>query len=85
MSMAIPALVRLGEMRQLVRASLAYELLAGMVAVRMRGQRPGDGVASVLAHFEPLIAPYTRDRAPAADVETILEQFSVDAFAALLR
>jgi len=85
MSLAIPALARLDDMERLVRALLAYELLAGMTALRLRPQRPGDGVVAVLEYFADSIAPLVRDRPPAPDVETILEQFSSDAFAALCR
>jgi histidine ammonia-lyase len=85
MSMAIPALLRLDEMLQLSRAMLAYELLAGIIAVRMRAQVPGDGVAAVLEYFKPLLAPLDRDRPLAADVELILEHFSRPAFIELFR
>jgi histidine ammonia-lyase len=85
MSMAIPAISRLYEMSYLSRAMLAYELLAGIVAVRMRDQKPGDGVAAVLDYFEEYIAALDRDRAPAADVETILEHFTAEAFIRLSR
>lgn len=84
MSMAIPALTRLDDMLQLCRALLAYELLGGITAVRMRTQKPGDGVAALIDYFEPLIAPLTCDRPLATDVETILEQFDNQAFIALL-
>lgn len=47
MSMAIPVLDRLYQMADLCRAVLAYELLAGVTAVRLRGQKPGDDVAEV--------------------------------------
>lgn len=80
MSMAIPALTRLEEMLQLGKAMLAYELLAGLTAVRMRAQKPGDGVVAVVEHFAPLIAPLEKDRSLTADVETILEQFHNSAF-----
>jgi histidine ammonia-lyase len=85
MSMAIPALTRLEEMVQLCRAMLAYELLAGLTAVRMRTQPPGDGVVAVIEYFESLIAPLEKDRPLAADVETILEQFDHPAFVDLYR
>ena len=84
MSLAIPALSRLDDMLRLCRGLLAYELLGGIVAVRMRAQQPGDGVAALIDYFEPLIAPLTRDRPLAADVETILEQFDTPAFSVLL-
>jgi histidine ammonia-lyase len=85
MSMAIPAISRLYDMAYLSRAMLAYELLAGIIAVRMREQTPGDGVAAVLDYFAELIAPLEQDRALAADVETILEHFTAEAFAQLSR
>ena len=64
---------------------LAYELLAGIIAVRMRSETPGDGVAAVLDYFDELVAPFEQDRPPAGDVETILEHFSIDAFTRLSR
>jgi histidine ammonia-lyase len=85
MSMAIPALTRLEEMVQLCRAMLAYELLAGLTAVRMRAQSPGAGVLAVMDYFSSLVAPFERDRPLAVDVETILEHFSRSAFIDLTR
>ncbi len=85
MSMAIPVLQRLYEMAQLTRGMLAYELLAALTAVRLREQRPGDGVAAVVDYFAPVIAPLERDRSPAPDVEAILEHFSSAAFIELIR
>jgi len=85
MSMAIPALTRLEEMAQLCRAMLAYELLAGLTAVRLRAQSPGDGVLAVLEYFESLIAPLEKDRPLAVDVETILQQFDHPGFVNLTR
>jgi histidine ammonia-lyase len=85
MSMAIPALTRLEEMARLSLAILAYELLAGITAVRMRAQAPGDGVVAVIDYFDPLIAALERDRSLAPDVETILEHFSKPAFTNLYR
>ena len=58
MSPIAPVLDRLYEMADLCRTLLAYELLGGITAVRMRGQRPGDDVAEV----ERLLA----DRLPEA-------------------
>ncbi len=85
MSMAIPALQRFDDMLGFVEALLAYELLAGLVALRQRGQKPGDGVAAVADYFAELVPEWQRDRPPAGDVETILEHFSNEAFAALYR
>jgi histidine ammonia-lyase len=70
-------------MAYLGRAMLAYELLAGITAVRMRDQKPGDGVAAVVDYFDAIIAPFDKDRSPAADVESILEHFKLDAFTRL--
>lgn len=83
MSLAVPALIRLGEMESLTRAILAYELLAGMTAVRLRAGRPGDGVSAVLEYFAGRIPPLKQDRPPAADVEIIIEHFAGDAFTGL--
>jgi histidine ammonia-lyase len=85
MSMAVPAISRLYDMAGLCRAMLAYELLAGITAVRMREQVPGDGVAAVLEYFDEYIAPLDRDRAPAPDVETILQHFTLESFIRLSR
>jgi len=85
MSMAIPALQRLFEMAQLTRIMLAYELLAGLCALRLRAQQPGDGVAAVRDYFEPMIKPLVRDRSPGPDVEILLEHFSSEAFIRLSR
>ena len=85
MSMAIPATWRLYEMAQLCRGILAYELLAGVTALRYRRQRPGDGVAAVMAYFDDLLAPLDRDRSPGPDVETLLEHFEKPGFVELTR
>jgi histidine ammonia-lyase len=62
---------------------LAYELLAGITAVRMREQTPGDGVAAVVEYFAASIAPFEQDRSPAADIETILQHFNSAEFTSL--
>jgi histidine ammonia-lyase len=85
MSMAMPAISRLYEMARLSRAMLAYELLAGLTAVRMREQRPGDGVVAVISYFDTIIAPLERDRSPSLDVETILAHFETESFVRLIR
>ena len=85
MSMAIPALTRLEEMVQFCHAMLAYELLAGITAVRRCAQIPGDSLVAVIDYFAPLIAALERDRSLAPDVETILEHFSKPAFTNLYR
>lgn len=84
MALALPALARLFEMAELTRCMLAYELLAALTAVRQRRQAPGDGVVAVMRYFEETIAPLQQDRAPGADVETILAQFERAEFAGLL-
>ncbi len=84
MSLALPALTRLFEMAQLVRSMFAYELLAGLTAVRLRGQTPGDGVKAIAVYFDDLITLGERDRPPGPEVETILQQFESDAFDDLL-
>ena len=85
MSMAIPALERLGEMHDLTRILLAYELLAGVTALRLREQRPGDGVQRVLDYLQTTIAPLDRDRSPAPEIETLLECFLDPEFIELTR
>jgi histidine ammonia-lyase len=85
MSMAIPAISRLYEMAQLSRGVLAYELLAGIIALRQRRQTPGDGVAAVVDYFDALIPPLERDRSPAPDIETLLDHFDNSDFIKLTR
>ena len=79
------AIDRLYEMARHCKAMLAYELLAGITAVRMRGQVPGDGVAAVISYFDAYIAPQDADRSPSPDVETILQHFESDTFLELTR
>jgi histidine ammonia-lyase len=76
MSQAFPTLERLYEMADLCNMMLAYELLAGLTALHLRGQRPGRGVAAIQAYFQPLIAPFARDRSPGPEVELILQHFA---------
>lgn len=85
MSMAIPAITRLGDMLELCRPMLAYELLAGISALRLRDQQPGDGVCALLRYVDRLVAPLHRDRAPAPDVETLLAHFDAAGFIELTR
>ena len=85
MSMAIPAISRLYDMAQLLRIMLAYELLAGMTAVQMRDQAPGDGVAAVINYFKNYIAPFERDRSLMPDIEVVLAHFETDEFSSLYR
>jgi len=85
MSMAIPAISRLYEMAQLARGVFAYELLAGITAVRLRQQTPGDGVVAVIDYFDALIPAMQRDRSPAPDIETLLEHFDNPDFVKLTR
>ena len=84
MSLAIPALTRLFDMAQLVRSMLAFELLAGLTAVRQRAQMPGDGVRATVEYFDDLIAVSERDCSPGPEVETILRHFESDALDDLL-
>jgi histidine ammonia-lyase len=85
MSMAIPAISRLYEMAQLSRGVLAYELLAGITALRQRRQVPGDGVAALIDYFDALIPAMERDRSPAPDIEILLEHFDNPDFIELTR
>ena len=50
----------------------------------MRAQQSGDGVATLIDYFEPLIAPFTCDRPLTEDIETILDHFDRPEFNALL-
>ena len=79
--MAIPAIQRLDEMLSLCEAILAYELLAGLTAVRLREQRPGDGIQALVDYFTPMIAPLDQDRSTSPDVETLLNSFPIRHFA----
>jgi histidine ammonia-lyase len=72
MSLAVPAIARLYNMVELVTAVLAYELLAGLVALDQRSGRPGDGVRRLHAYLRQTIPPMTRDRPPGPDVEQLL-------------
>ena len=72
-------------MAQLCRGILAYELLAALSALRYRRQRPGDGVAAVMAYFDDLLAPLDRDRSPGPDVEMLLDHFDKPGFVELTR
>ena len=85
MSMAIPAISRLYEMAQLSRAVLAYELLAGITALRLRRKTPGDGVAAVIEYFDAFIPAQDRDRSLAPDIETLLDHFDRPDFIKLTR
>ena len=85
MSLAVPAILRLGDMAELVRAMLAYELLAGIIAVRMRPQKAGDSVVTLLDYYQASIASFDSDRSPGADVESILQGFDSETVKALLR
>ena len=80
MSMAIPAIVRLYEMADLLQSMLAYELLAGITALRMRDQSAGAGVKKLVGSFASIVPPSTRDRSPGPDVEAILEHFASEEF-----
>lgn len=84
MSLAIPTLARLYEMTELCRAMLAYEMLAGITAIRLRGQIPGDDVAEV----DRLMAeslPQTQDLSPGQLVEQMLENLKQGWLAGVLQ
>jgi len=84
MSMAFPAISRLYEMADLVKALLAYELLGGLVALDQRRDAPGEGVAALHAYLRQHLPPLQRDRSPGPDVEQLLTLFETDAFWAML-
>ena len=76
MSMAFPTIGRLFEMAGLVEMMLAYELLAGLTALKLRTERAGDGVVAIQEKFKPIVAPLEKDRSPGPDVERILQAFA---------
>ena len=80
MSLALPAIARLYEMADLVTSMLAYELLAGLVALDQRHARAGDGVEAVRAYVRQSIAPLHRDRSPGPDVEQLREILHTELF-----
>ena len=85
MSQAIPAVMRLFDMLELVRALLAYELRTAFAALDLRAERAGDDVAAVRAYFAESIPPLVRDRAPGPEVEILLAHFDRDEFVQLWR
>ncbi|TNF91096.1 MAG: aromatic amino acid lyase [Gammaproteobacteria bacterium] len=85
MALAVPAIQRLFDMADLFRVMLAYELLAGLCALRMRAEKPGDSVAAVDRYFNELVPRGDRDRSPGPDVETILQHLDSAAFISLAR
>ncbi len=80
MSHAIPAVLRLFDMLELVHALFAYELRAAFAALDLRKQRAGDDVAAVRRYFAESIPPLERDRAPGPEVEILLAHFERDEF-----
>lgn len=85
MTMALPALERLSEMVALVKTMLAYELLAGLVAIAQRNKTPGRGVTLVRDYAWQRLEPYSQDRAPGPDVELILAMLDEPEFNRLLQ
>ncbi|MCB9079927.1 MAG: histidine ammonia-lyase [Anaerolineaceae bacterium] len=84
MALALPAVARLYDMADWVTLMLAYELLAGLVALDRRGGRPGDGVEAVRASVRQVIPPLDQDRSPGPDVEELRHIFDSAVFQALL-
>lgn len=84
MTMALPALSRLLEMMEMVKAMLAYELLTGLTAIDRRGKTPGKGIALVRDYVFENVKPFVQDRAIGTDIETILKLFDQREFQALL-
>lgn len=85
MALAMPAISRLFEMADLCRVIFAYELLGGLCALRLRGEKAGDGVTAVNEYFAGILPPWEGDRSPGPDAETILQHFDEETFKALLR
>ena len=84
MTMGIPAVSRLFEMAETVEAMLAYEFLAGLVALTSRNGKPGSGVGRVRNYFSDRVPKLERDRPPGPDVEIILHAFRSVEFQDLL-
>lgn len=84
MSLALPAIARLYEMADLVTAMLAYELLAGLVALDQRPFRPGEGVQALHTYIRHTLPPFEQDRSPGPDVEQLLQLFETAEFKTFL-
>lgn len=84
MALTLPAVARLYDMADLVTSMLAYELLAGLVALDRRGGRSGDGVEAVRTYVRQVIPPQDGDRSPGPEVEQLRHIFTTAAFQALL-
>ena len=84
MTMALPAVSRLFEMVDLVKAMLAYELFTALVAIHQRGETPGKGVGVIRDHVAEIIPSFTQDRPIGPDIEAMLHMFEQTKFYKLL-
>ncbi|MCB0165268.1 MAG: histidine ammonia-lyase [Anaerolineae bacterium] len=84
MALALPAIARLYDMAEMATSMLAYELLAGLVALDRRGGQAGDGVEAVRAYVRQFIPPLEQDRSPGPDVEQLRQMLDSAAVQALL-
>ncbi|MFT5115947.1 MAG: histidine ammonia-lyase [Parasphingorhabdus sp.] len=73
MAMSIPAAQRLQDMAELVEQIFAYELLAGLTALRQRDQLPGACIQEFVLPLYDSIAVLEKDRSPGPDVEVIIQ------------
>jgi histidine ammonia-lyase len=71
MTVIFPALDRLQEIDGLARLVSAYELYAALVAIDQRGERPGAGVAAVMASARAEIPAYDGDRPYGIEIERL--------------
>lgn len=84
MALVFPAIGRLYEMSQVTKMILAYELLAGLVALDGRGTRPGLKVRAIHQYLRQFVPPLMGDRSPSPDVEAIVTQFETEGFQLLI-
>lgn len=85
MSLALPAISRLYDMAELVTSMLAYELLAGLIALDQRDAHPGDGVEAVRIYIRQFIPPLKQDRSLGPDVERLQQVLGSEEFLDLLK
>ncbi len=80
MSQALPAVLRLFDMLELVRALLAYELRTAFAALDLRDQSAGDDIVALRQYFADSIPPLRCDRSPGPEVELLLEHLADETF-----
>lgn len=73
MTMIFPALDRLEEISRPARLVSVYELYAALVAIDIRGEKPGAVIADVLARVRSVIPQYQGDRPHGPEIERLSE------------